>query len=547
MADWWRGAVIYQIYPRSFQDSNGDGIGDLEGITARLPYVADLGVDAIWLSPIFTSPMADMGYDVSDYTDIDPIFGSLADFDALLDRAHGLGLKVIVDQVLSHSSDQHPFFKESRSSRDNRKADWYVWADPKHDGTPPNNWLSVFGGPAWAWDARRHQYYLHNFLAEQPDFNFHNPEVQDWLLSTMRFWLERGVDGFRLDTVNFYFHDALLRDDPADFRRKDQPEANPYAMQYHLFSKNQPENLVFLERMRGLLDEYEARALVGEMGESHHAIRMMGEYTTGKRLHKAYSFEMLGDRFDAGHFRGQIEEFYAGAPGGWPTWAFSNHDVPRHVTRWKKHGLGREPLAKLAGALLLSLEGSVCLYQGDELGQTDTELELHELTDPQGIRFWPEPIGRDGCRTPMVWDATRANAGFSLGNVAPWLPVKAAQAGNAVASQLGQPDSVLEFYRSMLRLRRDTEELRTGRTRFFDVEEPVLAFTRGEAVLCIFNLSPETHRVRLTGAGAMALAEGAEHRADGTLTLHPNGFAIMEASADVAVSDVPAPATSPVP
>ena len=504
-------------------------------------------MDAIWLSPIFTSPMADMGYDVSDYTDIDPIFGSLADFDALLDRAHGLGLKVIIDQVLSHSSDQHPFFMESRSSRDNRKADWYVWADPKHDGTPPNNWLSVFGGPAWAWDARRHQYYLHNFLAEQPDFNFHNPEVQDWLLSTMRFWLERGVDGFRLDTVNFYFHDALLRDDPADFRRKDRPEANPYAMQYHLFSKNQPENLVFLERMRGLLDEYEARALVGEMGESHHAIRMMGEYTTGKRLHKAYSFEMLGDRFDAGHFRGQIEEFYAGAPGGWPTWAFSNHDVPRHVTRWKKHGLGREPLAKLAGALLLSLEGSVCLYQGDELGQTDTELELHELTDPQGIRFWPEPIGRDGCRTPMVWDATRANAGFSLGNVAPWLPVKAAQAGNAVASQLGQPDSVLEFYRSMLRLRRDTEELRTGRTRFFDVEEPVLAFTRGEAVLCIFNLSPETHRVRLTGAGAMALAEGAEHRADGTLTLHPNGFAIMEASADVAVSDVPAPATSPVP
>ena len=547
MADWWRGAVIYQIYPRSFQDSNGDGIGDLAGITERLPYVADLGVDAIWLSPIFTSPMADMGYDVSDYTDIDPIFGSLADFDALLDRAHELGLKVIVDQVLSHSSDQHPFFKESRSSRDNPKADWYVWADPKHDGTPPNNWLSVFGGPAWAWDARRHQYYLHNFLAEQPDFNFHNPEVQDWLLSTMRFWLERGVDGFRLDTVNFYFHDALLRDDPADFRRKDRPEANPYAMQYHLFSKNQPENLVFLERMRGLLDEYEARALVGEMGESHHAIRMMGEYTTGKRLHKAYSFEMLGDRFDAGHFRGQIEEFYAGAPGGWPTWAFSNHDVPRHVTRWKKHGLGREPLAKLAGALLLSLEGSVCLYQGDELGQTDTELELHELTDPQGIRFWPEPIGRDGCRTPMVWDATRANAGFSLGNVAPWLPVKAAQAGNAVASQLGQPDSVLEFYRSMLRLRRDTEELRTGRTRFFDVEEPVLAFTRGEAVLCIFNLSPETHRVRLTGAGAMALAEGAEHRADGTLTLHPNGFAIMEASADVAVSDVPAPATSPVP
>ena len=353
MADWWRGAVIYQIYPRSFQDSNGDGIGDLRGITERLPYVADLGVDAIWLSPIFTSPMADMGYDVSDYTDIDPIFGSLADFDAMMARAHELGLKVIVDQVLSHSSIEHPFFKESRSSRFNPRADWYVWADPKHDGTPPNNWLSVFGGPAWTWDARRHRYYLHNFLAEQPDFNFHNVEVQDWLLSTMRFWLDRGIDGFRLDTVNFYFHDKLLRDDPADFRRKDRPEANPYGMQYHLFSKNQPENLGFLERMRKLLDDYEARAMVGEMGESHHAIRMMGEYTTGKRLHKCYSFEMLGNRFDPAHFRGQIEEFYAGAPGGWPTWAFSNHDVPRHVSRWKKHGVGREPLAKLAGALLL--------------------------------------------------------------------------------------------------------------------------------------------------------------------------------------------------
>ena len=260
--------------------------------------------------------MADMGYDVSDYTDIDPIFGSLADFDAMVARAHDLGLKVIIDQVLSHSSDQHPFFKESRSSRDNPKADWYVWADPKHDGSPPNNWISIFGGPAWAWDTRRRQYYFHNFLAEQPDFNFHNPEVQDWLLGTMRFWLDRGVDGFRLDTVNFYFHDKLLRDDPADYRRKAEPESNPYYMQYHIFSKNQPENLVFLERMRKLLDEYEARAMVGEVGESHHAIRMMGEYTSGKRLHKSYSFEMLGDRFDAGHFRGQIEEFYEGAPDG---------------------------------------------------------------------------------------------------------------------------------------------------------------------------------------------------------------------------------------
>ena len=538
MSDWWRGSVTYQIYPRSFQDSNGDGIGDLKGITERLPYIADLGVDAIWLSPIFTSPMADMGYDVSDYTDIDPIFGSLADFDAMVAQAHALGLKVIIDQVLSHSSDQHPFFAESRMNRSNPKADWYVWADPKHDGNPPNNWLSIFGGSAWAWDARRHQYYLHNFLAEQPDFNFHNPAVQDWLLGTMRFWLDRGVDGFRLDTVNFYFHDKLLRDDPADYRTKPGPVANPYDMQYHIFSKNQPENLAFLERMRKMLDQYEARAMVGEVGESHHPIRMMGEYTSGKRLQKAYSFEMLGASFTPAHFRNQIEAFFEGAPKGWPTWAFSNHDVRRHVSRWEKHGIGSEPLAKLACALLLSFEGSVCIYQGEELGQTETDLALFELTDPQGIRFWPEPIGRDGCRTPMVWDNGNASSGFSTGR--PWLPIKDPQAARHAAGQAGDAESVLEFYRTMLHLRRDTAELRTGRSHFFDVSAPVLAFTRGETVLCLFNLSPEKHVVRLTGAGAFAVAQGAEHGEDGLMTLHPNGFAIMEAEAGAEVADVSA-------
>jgi alpha-glucosidase len=253
---------------------------------------------------------------------------------------------------------------------------------------------------------------------------------------------------------------------------------------------------------------------------------------------------MLGDRFDPPHFRSQIEEFYSGAPAGWPTWAFSNHDVPRHVGRWKKHGVGREPLAKLAGALLLSLEGSVCLYQGEELGQTETELEYHELTDPQGIRFWPEDKGRDGCRTPMAWDAGAPNAGFSMGNVRPWLPVKAAQAANAVAGQAGQADSVLEFYRAMLRLRRETEELRTGRTAFFDVSEPVLAFTRGGTVLCVFNLSPERRQVRLEGGGEMALSQGVEHAGE-LLTLHPNGFAIMEVVGEAVVADADATADAP--
>jgi alpha-glucosidase len=540
MRDWWRGSVTYQIYPRSFQDSDGDGSGDLRGITRRLPYLADLGVDAIWLSPIYPSPMADMGYDVADYTDIDPLFGSLADFDAMLAEAHRLGLKVILDQVLNHASIAHPFFQESRTSRDNPKADWFVWADPKLDGTPPNNWLSVFGGPAWAWEPRRHQYYLHNFLVEQPDWNFHNPEVQDWLLDQLRFWLERGVDGFRLDTVNFYFHDRLLRDNPADFRRLDRPHWNPAEMQYPLFSKNQPENLVFLERMRALLDRYEARALVGEMGETHHAIRMMGEYTTGRRLHKCYSFEMMGDAFGAGHFRTKIEEFFTGAPGGWPTWAFSNHDVTRHATRWARHGANHDALAKLSAALLLSLEGSICVYQGEELGQTETELAYDELVDPQGLRFWPDNKGRDGCRTPMVWDAALPNAGFS--EAAPWLPVKAPQAERAVAGQVGRPDSVLEFYRRMLRLRRGSEALRTGRTVFFDTAEPVLAFARGGAMLCVFNLSPATREVTVGGAGATVLAEAAESRGD-RLTLGPNGFAILEIVGAASVSDaVPEPA-----
>jgi len=534
MGEWWRGAVTYQIYPRSFQDSDGDGSGDLRGITARLPYLAELGVEAIWLSPIFVSPMLDMGYDVADYTDIDPRFGTLADFDAMVARAHGLGLKVVIDQVLSHSSSEHPFFRESRQSRDNPRADWYVWADPKHDGSPPNNWLAVFGGGAWAWEPRRRQYYLHNFLAEQPDFNFHNPDVQDWLLSTMRFWLERGVDGFRLDTVNFYFHDKLLRNDAADYRVKTKPEWNPYGMQYHLFSKNQPENLAFLERMRALLDEFDDRAMVGEMGESHHAIRMMGEYTSGRRLHQCYSFEMLGEAFSAGHIRAQVEEFFTGAPGGWPCWAFSNHDVMRHASRWAAHGRDREALAKLAGALLLSLQGSLCVYQGEELGQLETDLEYHELDDPQGKRFWPENKGRDGCRTPMVWDAAAPNAGFSTGT--PWLPVKPPQVAQHAAGQLGRDGSVLEFYRRMLRLRRESEALRTGATEFFDVAEPVLAFSRGGAVLCVFNLSPVRREVVLSGAGAAVMSEAAERSGD-RLVLGPNGFAIMAVAGAAAVAD----------
>jgi alpha-glucosidase len=530
MQDWWRGAVIYQIYPRSFQDSNGDGIGDLPGITARLEHVARLGADAIWLSPIFRSPMDDMGYDVADYTDIDPLFGALADFDALVARAHALGLKVIIDQVLSHSSDRHAWFRESRSSRDNPKADWYVWADALPDGSPPNNWLSVFGGSSWEWDSRRRQYYLHNFLPSQPDLNFHNPAVQDALLETMAFWLERGVDGFRLDVVNFYFHDAALRANPP-LAGAAGPAVNPYDMQDHRHDKSQPETIGFLTRMRALLDRYGDRMLVGEIGDGQRPIELMSEYTRGSdRLHMAYSFEFLREAFGAAFFRSRVEAFFAGAPDGWPCWSFSNHDVIRHASRWQAHAADPKAFARQMAALLLSLEGSVCLYQGEELGLPEADILYEELTDPPGIRFWPEYKGRDGCRTPMPWDPHGPACGFST--VKPWLPVKAPHRALTVADEEADPGSTLAFYRAMIAWRRQTPALRAGRTRFFATDEPVLAFARelpdGTAVACVFNLGRGPAAVGISGLGLVGNAPGQGAALEGgTLSLGPNGLAFL--------------------
>ncbi len=498
-ADWWRGAVIYQIYPRSFQDTTGNGIGDLKGITGRLGYIADLGVDAIWLSPFFTSPMKDMGYDVSDYCDVDPVFGDLSDFDALIVRAHDLGLKVMIDQVLSHSSDQHPWFRESRLSRDNAKSDWYVWADAKPDGTPPTNWQSVFGGAGWTWDPKRCQYYQHNFLTSQPDLNFHNTDVQDALLDAVRFWLERGVDGFRLDTVNFYFHDQQLRDNPPmGSAGNDVPEMNPYGFQDHQFDKTRPENIGFLKRFRALLDEYPNTTAVGEVGDGDRSLKTMAEYTAdGDRLHMCYSFDMLGPEFSVAHFRKCVEEFEKasqtfGGASSWPCWAFSNHDVIRHMTRWADHADDQVQLAKLAGAILMSVKGSVCIYQGEELGLTEAELEFDELTDPYGINFWPEFKGRDGCRTPMVWESNAPSGGFSSGQ--PWLPVKTPHLAMAANGQAGREDSVLEQYRRFLAFRRTRTSLIAGDIKFLDWPDG-LAFIRcdgDEATLCVFNLTKET-------------------------------------------------------
>ena len=530
VTDWWRGAVIYQVYPRSFQDSDGDGIGDLKGIIRRLPHIAELGADAVWLSPIFTSPMEDMGYDVSDYLNIDPIFGTLGDFDQLLTTAHALGLKVIVDQVISHSSAKHPWFIESRTNASNPKANWYVWADPKKDGSPPNNWISVFGGSAWEWDSRRRQYYLHNFLPSQPDLNYHNPEVQEAALGILKFWLERGVDGFRLDTVNYYFHDAKLRNNGFEKRREVRPPANPCDMQDHVRSKRQPENLAFLERIRALIDHYPGRMLVGEVGESaRFALQVMAEYSAGRRLHMTYSFDMLGPAFTAKHFRSRIEGFFNAAPEGWPSWSFSNHDVVRHISRWaEQHGVSEPALAKLAIAMLASFEGTIGLYQGEELGQTETDITYEELTDPPGIRFWPDYKGRDGCRTPMVWDGS-VTGGFTEGT--PWLPVKAPQLAKNVELQLSEPDTVLKTYRRVLAFRRARAELRDGKSSFIPLPEPILAFHReaGESRLtCIFNLSPGPVVLKVKGS-ATETGPGLHTVFSGNaLDLGGNGFTWLE-------------------
>lgn len=496
--DWWRGAVIYQIYPRSYQDTTSDGLGDIKGITQRLPHIASLGVDAIWVSPFFTSPQADMGYDVSDYCDVDPRFGTLKDFDDMVELAHKLGLKVMIDQVLSHSSDQHPWFKESRASRDSPKADWYVWAEPKPDGTAPNNWLSIFGGPAWEWDGVRKQYYMHNFLTSQPDLNFHCAEVQDALLDTVRFWLDRGVDGFRLDTVNFYVHDKLLRDNPPlvpdpEATSNDAPDVNPYGMQEHVFDKTQPENLDFLKRFRALLDEYDARTSVGEVGDGARSLKTVAQYTSGgDKLHMCYTFDLLGPEFSANHIRRSVKAFETNVKDGWVCWAFSNHDVERHVSRFAPTEADRPTVAKQAINILASLRGSICIYQGEELGLGEAELAFEDLQDPYGIRFWPAFKGRDGCRTPMPWDGQAAFGGFS--DVKPWLPVPEAHLALAVSEQHGVAGSVLEHYRAMLAFRRSQPTLQDGDIRFVEGNEDLLAFVRekdGKKLLLVFNLTAD--------------------------------------------------------
>lgn len=525
-ADWWRGAVIYQIYPRSFQDTNGDGIGDLPGIIERLPHVSSLGADAIWISPFFTSPMLDYGYDVADYCDVDPMFGTLDDFKQLVAKAHDLGVKVIIDLVLSHTSDQHPWFKESRLGPDNAKSDWYVWADAKPDGTPPNNWLSIFGGSAWEWETGRMQYYLHNFLREQPDLNFHNLDVQDALLDVARFWLELGVDGFRLDTVNFYFHDKELRDNPAlspaEKKSSIAPSVNPYTWQNHVYSKSRPENVEFLKRLRTVLDAFGATTSVGEVGDDQKGLEIQAEYTDGSdRLHMCYGFDFLSEPFPTGTRVSEVLGRFAEQAGqSWACWAYSNHDVTRHTSRWNL----TEAMQKTYLSLLLALRGTVCLYQGEELGLPEADVAFEDLQDPYGIKFWPKFKGRDGCRTPMPWKNDNQNGGFSIGK--PWLPVASEHLRQAVDAQEREPESLLNFYRRTIAFRKGLTPLLKGSYEPVSATDDTLVFVRRHetgTILCGFNLSDETARLDLPD-GAWAAIPSAPYPVeitDKTMTLGP--------------------------
>ena len=491
-AEWWRGAVIYQIYPRSFRDTNNDGIGDLRGVAEGLDYIASLGVDGIWISPFFTSPMKDFGYDVADYCGIDPSYGTFEDFDAVIAKAHKLGLKVIIDQVYSHTSDQHAWFQESRKDRTNAKADWYVWADAKPDGSPPSNWQSVFGGSAWQWDGPRKQYYLHNFLASQPDLNVHNRDVQDALLDAARFWLDRGVDGFRLDALNFSMHDPELRDNPPSGASMDQV-TRPFDMQIKKYNQSHADIPAFLERIRDTIDEYPNRFTVAEVGGPEPLAEMKAFTADGKRLDSAYNFDFLyAEDLTADVVRRTLSQ-WEGVPGeGWPSWAFSNHDAPRAITRWT-NGEDADQIARLNMLLLCSLRGNPIIYQGEELGLPQGFVAFEDLLDPEAITNWPHTLGRDGARTPVPWTAGAPHAGFSDAN-ATWLKLDPAHEAYSVNQQVSDPASMVTYTRKLLALRTANPALVDGASLMLKTPDGVVAFLRKHSagdIFCAFNLSDE--------------------------------------------------------
>ncbi|HHP7232160.1 MAG TPA: alpha-glucosidase [Xenococcaceae cyanobacterium] len=500
--DWWRSAVIYQVYPRSFFDSNGDGIGDLPGIIEKLDYIAALEVDAVWVSPFYQSPMKDFGYDISDYCAVDPLFGTIEDFKLLVKAASDRNLKILIDQVWNHTSNLHPWFLESRQSRDNAKADWYVWADPKPDGTPPNNWLATFGGSAWTWEEQRNQYYLHNFLAEQPDLNWYNREVREAIFEVAKFWLDLGVHGFRLDVVNFFFYERSLRDNPLRPKHISLPDGagakDPFFSQINLHNFCQPEIFPLLEDIRKLMDSYPETTTLAEISSAEDGVLTASEYVRGnKLLHMAYNSSLMNDEplsyEKLQQLISRVEELFA---DGVICWTAGTHDFPRLKSRWRKYQIddqfSHEAFDHMFAALIIALRGSCCLYQGDELGLTQAHIPYEKMQDPFGLAGYPAIHGRDGSRTPMPWEKEALQAGFTTAKE-PWLPIPQEHLHCAVDLQEANPNSLLNKYRRLIRWRKNQPALLSGDLTLLDTSEPLLGFIRKcdqQQLLCLFNLSP---------------------------------------------------------
>lgn len=529
---WWKEAVIYQIYPRSFYDTNGDGIGDIQGIIEKLDYLTDLGVDAVWLSPVYPSPMFDFGYDISDYESIDPVFGDLETFRKLLKESHSRGIKIIMDLVINHTSHLHPWFLESRSSKESRKRDWYIWKD-KVEGKEPNNWMAAFGGKAWEWDEKTEQYYYHAFTVEQPDLNWRNPEVKNAVFKMIRFWLDMGVDGFRLDVVNYYIKDEELRNNPRHFFQG----FREYERQDHIFDRNRPETHDILKEFRKLLDSYPGdRMSVGEVfyqppGDPEASASYCGE---DDQLHMAFNFSFLYQKWSAGRFAKAIQtwEDVLSRKHGWPNYTLSNHDQKRHISRYAS-GKETSARAKICACMLLTLRGTPFLYYGEEIGMKSEAVPFKYVQDPLGKRYWPLFPGRDVSRLPMCWDNTR-NAGFSKGS--PWLPVYSEAETVNVKTMSSDSGSLLWVYKNLIAIRKKEKALRRGTQKLlFLHQDRILAYIReyeNEKILVLLNFTSSDRKMALSEEYMLFSSSGkvlfSTHRpkdssyvADGILSMSP--------------------------
>lgn len=507
-AQWWKSGTVYQIYPRSFKDSNGDGIGDLQGIIDKLDTLNDgtensLGIDAIWISPFYPSPMADFGYDVADYCDVDPMFGDLATFDRLVEEAHKRGIKIIIDWVPNHTSDQHPWFLESRSSRDNPKRDWYIWRDPKPDGSRPNNWGSIFGGPAWEWDEKTGQYYYHMFVKQQPDLNWANPEVYQAMTDVLHFWLKRGVDGFRMDVVYLIAKTPGLPDNPIDPNADPNlPEDDIFSRQIHLYDGARPEVHAIIKDFRRISDQYDDRALIGEIWEDD--IEKWVEYygENGDELQLPFNFRFIQlQKWSADGAKAIVDSMEGAMPPfAWPNYVIGNHDRTRPATR-----VGGQGQARVAGMMLLTLRGTPTLYQGDELGMLEAKIAPEKMQDPWGINLGPERT-RDGCRTPIQWDSS-AHAGFST--VEPWLPVQDDYTWRNYTDMSADPTSILSLYKKLVWLRKKTPALSIGSYAPIQAPDGVFAYIReqdGQRVLVGLNFTGESKPLTLPSVGKIVIS-----------------------------------------